>query len=493
MREVLASRRERAGAAVRWLVPDPSLTVVVLAAGEGRRMRSATPKVLHPLGGRTMLGHVLAAAGALRPDRTLVVVGHGRDRVAATLPSSATAVVQEEQRGTGHAVRTALEAAGVRTGTVVVVPGDAPLLTPETLQRLVETHGRLGAAATVLTSDLPDPSGYGRIVRGSDGGVERIVEHRDAAGAELAITEVGVSTYAFAAEPLAAALASLSTANAAGEEYVTDVLAALRAKGLAVAAVTADAAETMGVNDRVQLAAAHRRINDRLLAAAMLAGVTVVDPATTWLDVTVGYDRDVTVLPGTRLHGATHLGAGSVVGPDTTLTDTRVGDGARVTASTATGTVVGAGATVGPYAHLRPGTVLGPGAKVGAFVETKSADVGAGAKVPHLAYVGDATIGPRSNIGAGTIFANFDGTAKHRAEIGADVKIGSNNTIVAPVRVGDGAYTGGDSLVRKDVPPGALVFSANEQVTRDGWVADNRPAPRPDTTSTRDENPEGSP
>ena len=454
-------------------MPADSLTVVVLAAGEGRRMRSATPKVLHPLGGRTMLGHVLAATGALRPDRTLVVVGHGRDAVIATLPASATPVVQEHQGGTGHAVRTALEAADVTDGTVVVVPGDAPLLTAATLTALVDAHG--GADCTVLTSHLDDPTGYGRIVRAADGAVQKIVEHRDCTDAEREITEVGVSTYVFAAEPLRNALAQLSTANAAGEEYLTDVLDVFSGDGRVLAAVTVGAQETLGVNDRVQLAAARRVLNDRLLENAMLAGVTVVDPATTWLDVGVGYDADATVLPGTRLHGSTHLGAGSVVGPDTTLTDTRVGAHARVEASTATGSDIGAGATVGPYAHLRKGSTLGPGAKVGAFAETKNADLGAGAKVPHLAYVGDATIGSRSNIGAGTIFANYDGTDKHRTVVGTDVKIGSNNTLVAPLKVGDGAYTGADAVIRKDVPPGALAYSSNEQVTKPGWVADHRP------------------
>jgi bifunctional UDP-N-acetylglucosamine pyrophosphorylase/glucosamine-1-phosphate N-acetyltransferase len=467
-------------------VPD-SLTVVVLAAGEGRRMRSATPKVLHTLGGRTMLGHVLAATGALHPDRTLVVVGHGRDAVIATLPASATPVVQEQQGGTGHALRTALEAADVTDGTVVVVPGDAPLLTAATMRALMDAHG--GSDGTVLTSHLDDPTGYGRIVRAADGAVERIVEHRDCTDAERAITEVGVSTYVFAAEPLRKALAQLSTANAAGEEYLTDVLGAFSGDGRRLGAVTVSAQETLGVNDRVQLAAARRVLNDRLLDAAMLAGVTVVDPATTWLDVTVGYDPDATVLPGTRLHGATHLGAGSITGPDTTLTDTRVGEGARVEASTATGSDIGPGATVGPYAHLRTGSTLGPGAKVGAFAETKNADLGAGAKVPHLAYVGDATVGPRSNIGCGSVTVNYDGVDKHRTVIGADVKIGSNNSLVAPVTVGDGAYTGADAVIRQDVPPGALAYSSNEQVTKPGWVADRRPAP----PRTPDDTPEGTP
>ncbi len=454
-----------------------TLTVVVLAAGEGTRMRSATPKVLHPLAGRTMLGHVLAAAQPLHADRTLVVVGHGREQVEPTLPTSATAVVQDRQGGTGHAVRTALDAADLAEGTaiegtVLVVPGDAPLLTTASLRRLLETTD---AAATLLTTRLADPTGYGRIVR-EGGQVVGIVEERDATDDQRRGDEVAVSTYAFAAAPLRDALATIGTANAAGEEYLTDVIAALHHKGLTLAAVEADPAEVMGVNDRVQLAAAGRALNARRLEQAMLAGVTVVDPATTWLEVSVTYEADAVVLPGTRLHGSTHLCAGSVTGPDTTVTDTRIGAGAT-----------GERATVGPFAHLRPGSVLGAGAKVGAFAETKNADLGAGAKVPHLAYVGDATVGPRANVGCGTVVANYDGVAKHRTTIGADARIGSNTTLVAPVTVGDGAYTGADAVIRQDVPAGALAFSENTQVTREHWARDNRPAPTSSPEPERDQ------
>ncbi len=469
------------------------LTVVVLAAGEGRRMVSRTPKVLHPLCGRTMLGHVLAAIRPLHAEQTLVVVGHGRDEVTATLPATATAVVQERQGGTGHAVRTALEHASVTAGTVLVVPGDAPLLTAETLAALLAAH--TGGTATLLSTRLADPTGYGRVVRDLGGSVREIVEERDADAATRAVDEVAVSVYAFAAGPLRAALDTLEAANEAGEEYLTDVVKALADKGFPVAARAARAEEVAGVNDRVQLAAARRALRDRLVLAAMRAGVTVTDPQTTWLGVGVSYEPDAVIHQNTQLHGSTHLGAGAVVGPNSTLTDVRVGAGARVEASTATGSDVGPGATVGPYAHLRAGTVLGAGAKVGAYAETKNADIGAGAKVPHLAYVGDATVGARSNIGAGTIVVNYDGVAKHRTDIGADVRIGANNSLVAPVTVGDGAYTGADAVIRNDVPAGALAYSENARVTREGWAAEHRPlpSPQPSPTPAQLDDSEGSP
>lgn len=447
------------------------LTVVVLAAGEGRRMVSATPKVLHVLAGRTMLGHVLAAAAPLHADRTLVVVGHGREQVAATLPDTATPVVQERQGGTGHAVRTALEAADITSGTVIVVPGDAPLLTTAALRQLPRE-----AAAGVLSTHVAYPTGYGRIVRGGEG-LRAIVEERDATPTQRAITEVNTGVFAFDAALLREALRSLSMANAAGEEYLTDVVKSFADKGFTVYAETTDTLPVVGVNDRAQLAQAIRAINDRHVHAAMLGGVTITDPQTTWLDASVSFEPDAVIHPNTHLRGSTHLGAGCVVGPNATLTDTRVGAGATVEASTATGSDIGARAIVGPYAHLRAGTRLGAGAKVGAYAETKNADIGAGAKVPHLAYVGDATVGERANIGAGTIVVNYDGVAKHRTEIGADARVGANNSLVAPVRVGAGAYTGADAVIRRDVPPGALAYSENDQVTREGWTGQNRPSP----------------
>lgn len=326
----------------------------------------------------------------------------------------------------------------------------------------------------MLTTELADPTGYGRVCRGPDGGVRAIVEQRDADAQTRAIGEVAVSVYAFQAAALTPRLDRLSTANAQGEEYLTDVVGLLVADGQQVAARRAEPVEVLGVNDRVQLAAARAAFRDRLVRAAMLAGVTVTDPASTWLGVRVSYEPDAVIHQNTQLHGATHLAAGCVVGPNSTLTDTQVGAGASVVASTCTQARIGARATVGPYAHLRAGTVLGKDTKVGAYAETKAAEIGDGAKVPHLAYVGDAAVGAGSNIGAGTIVVNYDGRRKHRTLIGADVRIGANNSLIAPVRVGDGAYTGADAVIRHDVPPGALAFSANEQVTREGWADEHR-------------------
>ncbi|NHC15340.1 bifunctional UDP-N-acetylglucosamine diphosphorylase/glucosamine-1-phosphate N-acetyltransferase GlmU [Motilibacter deserti] len=459
--------------------PAPVDAVVVLAAGEGTRMKSRTPKVLHAVAGRSLLGHVLAAAGELSPERVVVVVGAGRDHVVAHLSAiepDAVPVVQERQGGTGHAVRTALEAMPELTGTLVVAAGDTPLLTPATLRALVEGHRTAGASATVLTALLEDPTGYGRVLRDATGGVAAIVEHRDATPEERAVREINSGIYVFAVEQLRAALGRLTTDNAQGEEYLTDVLAILREQGRPVAAVTApDALDVAGVNDRAQLAQAGAALRDRLLLHWMRAGVTVVDPLTTWVDADVALAPDVTLLPGVRLHGGTTVAAGAVVGPDTTLVDTEVGEGAVVRSSTCEGARVGTGATVGPYTFLRPGTVLGAGAKAGGFVEMKNAVLGEEAKVPHLSYVGDAEVGAGTNVGAATIFANYDGVAKHRTKVGDHVRIGSDTVLVAPVTVGDGAYTAAGSVVTEDVPPGALAVGRSRQGNVDGWVERRRP------------------
>jgi bifunctional UDP-N-acetylglucosamine pyrophosphorylase/glucosamine-1-phosphate N-acetyltransferase len=461
-------------------VTEPRLAaVVVLAAGEGTRMRSATtPKVLHPLCGRTMLGHVVRAARGLEPQHLVVVVGHAREQVTAALAEldpAAKAVVQEQQHGTGHAVRVALEALGPLTGTVVVVPGDAPLLTTATLQALVERHAEQAAATTLLTAVLDDPTGYGRVVRDAQGAVTAIVEHKDADDAVRAIDEVAVSVYAFDAVRLREALGRLSTDNAQGEEYLTDVVGLHVDAGLPVAAHTApDADETMGVNDRVQLSQARRHLNDRLVERAMRDGVTVVDPQTTWLDVDVVLASDVEIRPNCQLlHGST-VRAGATVGPDTTLVATEVHEGASVVRTHAEQSVIGAGATVGPFTYLRPRTVLGKGAKAGAYVEIKASEVGDGSKVPHLSYVGDATIGAGSNIGAATVFVNYDGRDKHRTTVGDGVRVGSDTMLVAPVTIGDGAYTAAGSVITDDVPAGALGVGRAKQRNIEGWVARRR-------------------
>jgi len=452
--------------------------VVVLAAGEGTRMRSATPKVLHSFAGRSLVGHALAASAPIGADSTLVVVGAGREAVAAHLAEVAAdvrPVVQAEQRGTGHAVRVALESVPEVDGTVLVLPGDAPLLRAETLRRLVEEHQSSAAVATLLTSVVPDPTGYGRVVRGPHAEVLRVVEHRDATDAEREIAEVGTSVYAFESGPLREVLSRLSRTNSQGEEYLTDVIGAFVADGLPVRAVAAPADETAGVNDRVQLATAHRALNDRLLTGWMRAGVTVLDPATTWVDATVELEPDVTLRPGVQLHGSTRVERGAEVGPDSTLTDTVVRAGARVVRAHCDGAEVGRGASVGPFAYLRPGARLGPGAKAGTYVEIKASDIGAGAKVPHLSYVGDASVGDGTNISTATVVVNYDGVAKHRTTIGEQVRIGSDTMLVAPVTVGDGAYTAAGSVVTEDVPPGALALGRARQRNVEGWVARRRP------------------
>jgi bifunctional UDP-N-acetylglucosamine pyrophosphorylase/glucosamine-1-phosphate N-acetyltransferase len=452
------------------------VAVIVLAAGEGTRMRSATPKVLHALAGRTMLGHVLHTAEALDPEHLLVVVGHARDRVTATLTGKAKAVVQETQDGTGHAVRVALETVPDLEGTVVVVPGDAPLLTAETLQQLVESHESQQAATTLLTAVVDDPTGYGRVVRES-GSVARVVEHKDADPATREIREIATSIYAFAAGHLREALDKLTTDNAQGEQYLTDVIALHKAGGLTVAAQVADDPdETRGINDRAQLADLARVLRDRIVLQHMKNGVSVLDPQTTWIDVDVQLGADVTIKPNTQLHGSTTVATGAVLGPDTTLTDTQVQERAEIRRSEVIGAVIGEQASVGPFSYVRPGTVLGARGKIGGFVETKNAQIGDDTKVPHLSYVGDAVVGERSNIGAGTIVVNYDGQDKHRTTVGDDARVGSNNSLVAPVTVGDRAYTAAGSAITEDVPDGALAVAREKQRNIDGWVARKRPS-----------------
>ncbi|MFH9074160.1 bifunctional UDP-N-acetylglucosamine diphosphorylase/glucosamine-1-phosphate N-acetyltransferase GlmU [Streptomyces alboflavus] len=458
--------------------------VVVLAAGEGTRMKSATPKVLHEICGRSLVGHVLAAARELSPERLVAVVGHESERVIAHLagidPEVRTAF-QAQQNGTGHAVRMGLEELGGGPdsidGTVVVVCGDTPLLTGATLTSLAATHSADGNAVTVLTAEVPDATGYGRIVRdGASGAVTAIVEHKDATDAQRAIREINSGVFAFDGQLLADALGKVRTDNSQGEEYLTDVLGILREAGHRVGACVADDhREIAGINNRVQLADARRVLNDRLLTAAMLAGVTVVDPASTWIDAGVTVERDAVVHPGTQLQGATHLGEGCEVGPNTRLKDTTVGAGARVDNTVADTAEVGERASVGPFAYLRPGTRLGVKAKAGTYVEMKNATIGEGTKVPHLSYVGDATIGEYSNIGAASVFVNYDGEAKHHTTVGSHCKTGSDNMFVAPVTIGDGAYTAAGSVITKDVPAGSLAVARGQQRNIEGWVARKRP------------------
>lgn len=444
-------------------------------------MKSATPKVLHEISGRTLVGHVVAASRELDPAHLVVVVGHAREQVTAHLAAVDAGVrtaVQYEQNGTGHAVRMALEElGGVVDGTVIVVCGDTPLLTGETLAALTATHEADGNAVTVLTAEVPDSTGYGRIVRdAATGAVTAIVEHKDATDAQRAIREINSGVFAFDGALLADALGKVRTDNSQGEEYLTDVLGILREAGHRVgAAVGADHRQILGINNRVQLAEARALLNARLLERAMLAGVTVVDPASTLVDVTVTFGQDAVVHPGTQLLGVTHIGEGAEVGPNTRLTNTHVGARARVDNTVADTAVIGESATVGPFAYLRPGTNLGTKAKAGTYVEMKNATIGEGTKVPHLSYVGDATIGDYTNIGAASVFVNYDGEHKHHTTVGSHCKTGSDNMFVAPVTIGDGAYTAAGSVITKDVPPGALAVARGQQRNIEGWVARKRP------------------
>ncbi len=453
--------------------------VVVLAAGGGTRMRSRTPKVLHRIGGRSLVGHVLAAVDRLDPAEVVVVVGHGRDAVAPhvleCLPRARTAV-QEEQHGTGHAADVGLTEVAAGEGTVLVTYADTPLLTADTLRRLTAAHAASGDAVTVLTFEVDDPTGYGRLVRDETGRPQAIVEQKDATVEQLALTEVNSGMYAFDLAWLRNALSRVGRDNAAGEIYLTDVVALAVGDARGVGAVpVADTWETAGVNDRGQLARLGAELNRRVLEDWMRAGVTVVDPATTWVDVDVRLAPDVTLLPGVQLLGATRVDEDAVIGPDTTLSDVTVGAGATVVRTHGSGAVLGAGATVGPFAYLRPGTRLAEHGKIGTYVETKNASIGTGAKVPHLSYIGDADIGEGTNIGAGTITANYDGVAKHRTVVGRHCRTGSDNVFVAPVTIGDGAATGAGTVVRRDVAPGALAVSSGPQRQVDDWVQRRRP------------------
>lgn len=453
--------------------------VIVLAAGEGTRMKSATPKVLHEIGGRSLLGHALVAARSLAPHHLVVVVRHARDLVAghvAGLDPQALIADQDDVKGTGRAVECGLEVLpDDLDGVVVVTYGDVPLLTPATLAALAAAHVDAGGAVTVLTAEVDNPTGYGRVLRGEDGEIVGIVEHADADEAQRRVREINSGIYAFDATFLRQALARVGTGNNQGEKYLTDVLGLARGAGLAVTALgTADLWEVEGVNDRVQMAALGAELNRRLLERWMRAGVTVVDPATTWVGVTVQLAPDVTLLPGTQLHGTTRVATGACIGPDTTLTDCLVEEGAGVVRSHGSGARIRAGATVGPFSYLRPGTDLGDGGKIGAFVETKNAVIGVGSKVPHLSYVGDATIGEHSNIGAATVFVNYDGVHKHATVVGDHVRIGSDTMLVAPLTVGDGAYTAAGSVITVDIPPGALAVARGNQRNVEGWVLRRR-------------------
>lgn len=448
---------------------------IILAAGEGTRMRSRTPKVLHTFAGKTFLQRVMASVGAQDPDTLAVVVHYQADRVAAAARSyndQVEIVNQDDIPGTGRAVQcamTQLAERGELSGPVLIAASDMPLLDAGTLHDLLEFHEASGNGATVLTTILDDPTGYGRIIRDREGNVLRIVEQKDANRSELAVQEVNTSVYVFEAAVLARSIAGLKSNNAQGEFYLTDALEMAKANGNVGAFAAPDPLTVEGVNDRVQLSELSKAYNRRICERWMRDGVTILDPATTWIEDDVQIARDATILPGSFLQGRTVIGEGAVVGPYTTLIDAVVDAGATVERSRVQGTHIGADATIGPWTYLRPGNELGTGTKAGAFVEMKNAHIGDGTKVPHLSYVGDADLGEHTNIGGGTITANYDGVHKHHTNIGSNVHIGAGNLFVAPVEVGDNVTSGAGSVIRHAVPDDAMVYSENTQHVVEGW------------------------
>ena len=449
-----------------------SSVALILAAGEGTRMKSDKPKVAHEILGKPMVNWVVSAALGAGCDRVIAVTGHHADVVEALLPEGVLAVHQPQQLGTGHAVMSAREALRDFEGSLVVLSGDHALFTPETIAGLIAMREASGSALTLLTANLPDPTGYGRIIRSThDGSVAAIVEEKDCSPLERSIHEINTGTYCFDAAVLFAHLDRLTTENAQGEYYLTDMVAIFNAEGLMVSASsTDDPFETLGVNSRVQLAEASKVMQRRINHAHMLAGVTMTDPELVWIGPDTRLGRDVELLPMTFLFGQTEIGDRAIIGPNSRLTDAIVAADAVVDASIVVGATVGVGAMVGPVSYLRAGTILEANSKVGACVEVKKSTVGEGSKVPHLSYIGDTTIGKDVNIGAGSITCNYDGDKKHATCIGDGAFIGSDTMLVAPVTVGDGAVTAAGSTIARDVPPGALALERSEQVVIDGWA-----------------------
>jgi bifunctional UDP-N-acetylglucosamine pyrophosphorylase/glucosamine-1-phosphate N-acetyltransferase len=458
-----------------------NLTAVILAAGDAKRMRSSRPKVLHPLCGRPLIQYPVRLCRALGTPMVLVV-GRGAEEVRAAVGETpAVAFVEQKERlGTGHAVLQAREACPSDGGTLLVLPADQPLMQEATLRRLVEHHVATGAAATLLTAEVEDPTGYGRVIR-EDGRPAAIVEHRDATAAQRAIREIGTSVYCFDAARFWPALSQVAPDNDQGEYYLTDVIAILRRQGHRLEAVVApDSTECLGINDRKQLAQVAGLLRGLILDRLMASGVTVVDPSTTYVDDTVEIGQDSVLYPGVTLEGETAIGAGCVVGPGCHMVSSRLAD--QVTLKpycVLTEAVVEEGARLGPFCHLRPLSHVGPAAKIGNFVELKKSRIGKGAKVPHLSYVGDATVGAAANIGAGAITCNYDGAKKSETVIGEGAFIGTNSSLVAPVTIGEGAYVGAGSVINKDVPPGALALARATQEVREGWAARRKQARTP--------------
>lgn len=446
------------------------ITSVVLAAGKGTRMKSETPKVLFPVAGKPMLQHIINVLVAAGIEDIYAVIGYGAEKVQAAISGPITWVQQKEQLGTGHALAQAAENLRGYRGDVLVLAGDTPLLTAATLKDLIAEHTRDKNAATVLSARVPQPAGYGRIVRGSNGSVIAIAEEKDADSKQKQINEINSGAFCFNWSKVESLLDHLSTNNAQGEYYLTDIFSLLVLKGEKTGAFTAtDHREILGSNDRVQLAWAEKIMRLRICHDHMRQGVSILDPETTWIDADVEIGAETIIYPNTFIRGATKIGDNCVIGPSATIDCCQLGDGVLVRYAVMEEATVGDGTAVGPFAYLRPGAKIGPQVKIGDFVEIKNSQIGAGSKVPHLAYVGDAQVGSNSNIGCGVITANYDGTKKSRTVIGDGVFIGSNTNLVAPVKVEDGAYVAAGSTITEDVPAKALAIARAKQTNKADW------------------------
>lgn len=444
---------------------------IVLAAGQGKRMKSKQYKVLHPVCGKPMVGHVLDTVKQAKSEKIIVVVGHGAEKVQAYLGEEAQFVKQEQQLGTGHAVLQAKELLASEEGTTIVICGDTPLVKSSTIQEMITLHEQSGAAATILTASFADPTGYGRIIRNEVGIVERIVEQKDCTPDEAKVQEINTGTYCFDNKKLFDALSRVTNDNAQGEYYLTDVIGLFRQAGEVVQGYcTSDLAEAIGVNDRVALAEAEQLMRARINRQHLINGVTIIDPASTYIEAGVTIGADTVVYPGTVLKGTTTIGEDCIIGPNSDLSNSTIHNGVTIKHSVLDSAEVGDESSVGPFAYLRPKTVVGKHCKVGDFVELKNAKLDDGSKVSHLSYVGDADVGKDVNIGCGAITVNYDGINKFKTEIGDNAFIGSNVNLVAPVKVGEGAYVVAGSTVTRDVPSGDLAIARQRQENKTGYA-----------------------
>lgn len=447
------------------------LTAVILAAGEGKRMKSKNAKCSHKVCGKPMVEWVLRAVEGAGADETILVVGHRADQIKTILGDRVKYAVQEKQLGTGHAVMQAEVHLKNSDGCVLVLCGDTPLITRKTLVDAVDYHNNSGCAATVITAKVDDPSGYGRILRGSDGQVLKIVEHRDATSEQRAINEINSGMYIFDTKMLFESLKEVNNKNDQGEYYLTDTLEILINRGSRVGAfVMEDPGEILGINDRRQLSEASSIMNRRILNDVMSSGVTIIDPASTYIDADCQIGIDTVIYPDTIIEGKTVIGDDAIIGPNSRLVNSIVGDGSEIAGSVVLDSKIGSNVHLGPFAYVRPGSSIGDNVKIGDFVEIKNSFIGANTKIPHLTYVGDSEVGEKVNVACGVVTVNYDGKKKHKTIIGDGAFVGCNVNLVSPVKVGDNAYIAAGSTITEDVPEDALAIAREKQTVKEGWV-----------------------